>query len=154
MDKKQFLSASNGNGEPMLATITEDRPNGAMLIKVDGVTNFPTRFIATTGQVDGSGFLVADTMSVFYAHTDLASPNNIYIDRFATGYSDKGNTAGERVMVKPTSEWANEVAEAIEDIGYMKNTNSDKMMVISTAKTQPQPDPNYDILWLRPIDKE
>lgn len=153
MDKKQFLKAGN-SGESMLATITESRPTGTMILRVDGTTNFPEKFIATTGQIDINGYLVADTMNVLFAHIDTRQPNLVFIDGWADGYSDRGNTVGDKLVIKPTTEWANTVATGLANVGNIQNITNNEYIKVAVSETQPEPSPTHDILWLKPIGDE
>jgi hypothetical protein len=106
------LSASDGAGEPVRATVqSPGRSIGSTTIPVQATTNWPTgTFIATTGTLLSSGKLDPTTVQVFYG---TASGTDITITAFAAGYSDVGNAAGDVVVIKPTTEWANIVSEGI-----------------------------------------
>lgn len=151
MNDKEYLKASNGNGEPLLATVSEDRAVGSLILKVDGTTNFPRKFIATTGDIDNNGYLVATTMTQFFGHTTQEEPNRVFIDKIVPGYHDIGNVSGQKVSIKPTSEWANIVGDTVGNVGNMFNINSGEYVKLSISETQPEPDSQNDILWLKPI---
>lgn len=106
------LSASDGVGEPSRATVqSPGRSIGSTAIPVDTTTNWPAgTFIATTGTLLSSGKLDPTTVQVFYG---TASGTTITITSFAAGYTDKGNTAGDVVVIKPSTEWANLVSDGI-----------------------------------------
>lgn len=106
------LSASDGAGEPVRATVqSPGRSIGSTTIPVQATTNWPSgTFIATTGTLLSSGKLDPTTVQVFYG---TASGTDITITAFAAGYSDVGNEAGDVVVIKPSTEWANVVAEGI-----------------------------------------
>jgi hypothetical protein len=106
------LSASNGGGEPVRATVQSPRSIGSTAITVNATTNWPTgTFIATTGNLLSTGTLDPTTAQVFYG---TASGTAITITAFAAGYTDKGNAEGDVVVLKPTTEWANVVASGLQ----------------------------------------
>lgn len=104
------LQASDGAGESIRATVqSPGRSIGSSVIPVNAITNYPTgTFIGITGKLTASNTLT--NAQVFYG---TASGTNITITSFAPGYSDLGNSAGDVVVIKPTTEWANLVAKFI-----------------------------------------
>jgi microcystin-dependent protein len=105
------LAASDGSGEPVRATVLNPRNIGSADIDVNAITNYPTgTFIATTGTLQANGTLDPATAQVFYG---TATDDIITITGFAAGYTDKGNAEGDVVVIKPTTEWANIIAEAV-----------------------------------------
>jgi hypothetical protein len=110
----QALSASNGSGEAVRATVQAARAIGSTTISVNATTNWPTGpFIATTGTLQANGTLLSTTVQVFYG---TASGTAITITSFAPGYTDKGNAINDVVVLKPTTEWANQVQKVIANI--------------------------------------
>lgn len=105
MDYSQ-LSVSDGTGETVVANIESNRAISSTTIDVDSVENFPQAFIAASGDVTAEGFIDPDTMTVFVGHLDSG---DIIIDAFAPGYSDAGNSAGQIVVIKPNTYWADEI---------------------------------------------
>jgi len=106
------LSASDGSGEAVRATVLSTREVGSANIDVNAITNYPTgTFIATTGTFLSSGKLDPTTVQVFYGTADGTT---ITITSFAAGYSDLGNAIGDVVVLKPTTEWANIVAQGMQ----------------------------------------
>lgn len=105
------LSASNGNGEAVRATVQSVRNIGSTAILVNATTNWPTgQFIATTGKLLANGTLDPTTAQVFYG---TAANTTITITSFAPGYTDKGNSVNDVVVVKPSTEWANTIGSFI-----------------------------------------
>jgi microcystin-dependent protein len=105
------LSASNGSGEPVRATVLSAREIGSADIDVNAITNYPTgTFIATTGTLQANGTLNPATVQVFYG---TATDDTVTIVGFAEGYTDLGNAENDIVVIKPTTEWANTMAEAV-----------------------------------------
>ena len=144
-----LIRASNGSGDAVKATVTNARVISSTTIQVDATTNWPSKFIATVGDVDGTGAFVPATVTVF---NGILSGGNIEITSFAPGYTDTGNTPGQVVVLKPTTAWANEVADTLavahNQDGTLKNNSvtADKLdfttfkpswQVVSTAGVVP-----------------
>ena len=134
-----LIRASNGSGDAVKATVTNARVISSTTLQVSAITNFPSKFIATVGSVDGTGAFVPATVTVFNGHT---SGGNIEIDSFAPGYTDLGNTPGQIVVLKPTTAWANEIGSVLDavhnDNGTLKansvNTAAITNANVTTAK--------------------
>jgi microcystin-dependent protein len=111
----EALAASDGSGEPIRATVqSPGREKGSMVIPVNATTNWPNgTFIATTGTLLANGTLSPTTAQVFYGTAD---ETNVTITSFAAGYTDQGNLTDDVVVLKPTTEWANIVQDAISNI--------------------------------------
>jgi microcystin-dependent protein len=111
----EALAASDGSGEPIRATVqSPGREKGSMVIPVNATTNWPNgTFIATTGTLLANGTLSPTTAQVFYGTAD---ETNVTITSFAAGYTDQGNLTNDVVVIKPTTEWANIVQDAISNI--------------------------------------
>lgn len=116
-----LIRASNGSGDAVKATVTNARVISSTTIQVDATTNWPSKFIAAVGNVDGTGAFVPATVTVF---NGILSGGNIEITSFAPGYTDLGNTPEQVVVLKPTTAWANEMANTLavshNDNGTMK----------------------------------
>lgn len=112
-----LIRASNGSGDAVKATVANARVISSTTLQVDATTNWPSKFIATVGDVDGTGAFVPATVTVF---NGILSGGNIEITSFAPGYTDIGNTPGQIVVLKPTTAWANEVASTL---GVAHNDN-------------------------------
>lgn len=107
-----YLPASNGSGDAALMHITAPRLTGATTLTVDSIVNVPTKFIGTAGTPLATGFIDPATAINFKGHT---SGSNLVIDSFEPGSTDAGNTAGQIVIIKPTSGWTNRVASFIKN---------------------------------------
>ena len=130
-----YTRASNGSGEAIRALVTSPRDIGDMDLIVDSVLNYPTKFIATCGDLDiETGLFDPDSITIFYAQL---VGSIIQIDEFAPGYSDVGNAIGQTVLLKPTTPWADAVAEAGGGTGSG----------IIVSPTAP-PSPEEDDFWL------
>lgn len=130
-----LIRASNGSGDAVKATVTNARVISSTTLQIDATTNWPNKFIATVGDVDGTGAFVPATVTVF---NGILSGGNIEITSFAPGYTDIGNTPGQVVVLKPTTAWANEVADTLavahNDNGTLK-ANSVPSTALATNAT-------------------
>ncbi len=121
MDDYSKLSASDGTGEAVVANIENNRSIGATTLDVDNVDNWPAEFIFVTGTLNPNNYIDNSSMTIMYGHLDAG---NIVIDGYAPGYTDAGNTAGQIAIIKPTTEWVNQVVElarvAHDDDGKLK----------------------------------
>lgn len=105
-----ILRASDGNGEAVRSIVTAIRMPGSTTLSVDSLTNWPAKFIATSGSLLEDGTLDPATVTVFEGHTNVSQ---IIIDSYAPGYSDIGNSEGQVVVVKPTTWWADQLTSVI-----------------------------------------
>lgn len=111
MNYDEYLNASNGLGEAVRANVVVEREVGSIEINVDSVLNWPYKFIATSGMLDtDTGTFDPETVTVFYGHIN---GTYIEIDEFAPGYPDIGNQANEIIVLKPTTAWADGVANRV-----------------------------------------
>lgn len=113
MDDPDYLKASDGNGNAVLANITADRAIASTVIEVDNVDNWPDKFIVTTGVLDVNGYITDESKTEMSAHLE---GGDIVIDDFEPGYSDTGNVEDQVAIIKQTTGWANRVKEFISDI--------------------------------------
>ena len=109
----RYLRASDGTGSAVLAHITIPRLAGATVLKVDNVDNWPPFFIATTGKLNPTGYIIEATKKEFRGHLQGA---DIIIDGFEPGFTDEGNTTDQVVIIKQTTGWADRTQEAIAEI--------------------------------------
>ena len=127
----EYIRASDGNGEAVRAIVLEQRDPGDMSLIVDSVLNWPHDFIATSGVLDvDTGLLDPDTMCIFYAHLDGTI---IMIDDFAPGYSDVGHNINEVLLLKPTTAWADLVAEQVQEPGLPAGGVDGEVLVKQSA---------------------
>lgn len=147
MDNSKYIYASNGVGEAPRLTITAARAPGATSLTVDSVTNWPSFFVATTGTLNTeSGIIDPASVKVFRGH--IAS-GKIEIDEFAPGYDDVGNTVGEIVVLKPTTFWADTIAEVMAAVQDSLGGATPVKFVVS--ETQPAPEVGKQIIWFEPL---
>lgn len=125
MSDYNYLQASNGSGDVPLIHLTAARAPGATVFAVDTVTNVPTNFLATCGTLLPSGFLDTTTKTDFKGHVSGAT---LVIDSFEPGTTDAGNTSTQVIVIKPTTGWANRVAQFL-----MNMTNKGTPEAVTTA---------------------
>jgi len=127
------LVGSDGDGEAVRATVqSPGRSIGSSVIPVNAITNWPTgECIVTTGTLQANNTIASP--QVFYA---TASGTSVTITGFAPGYTDLGNSAGDVVVIKPTTEWANLVAQFVADLlgtGTAQNLTANQLAVAAAA---------------------
>lgn len=150
MPSINLIRGSDGNGNASVATVQATRSPMATTIQVNTTTNWPTTFMATMGTphtfvdpVTGEQITVISEATAvdFKGHLD---GGNIEIDSIAPGYTDLGSQTGDIVIIKPTTEWANNVADTLavvhEDDGTLKDDVVDTDAVQDDAITTPKID--------------
>lgn len=138
MDPKEYIKASDGNGEAVRAIVTEDRGVTNMALIVDSILNWPHKFIATSGEVDADDIFIPETVTVFYGYLDGSI---IMIEEFAPGYSDIGNFENQVVVLKPTTPWADSVAAAVEGASSLPDGGLTGQALIKAS------DADQDVEW-------
>lgn len=104
-----------GNDGANLASsprITTIRSPGSTTILVDTVAGLPASFIAEMGTPDLVTGLITNGV-VFRGHTGTGE---VIIDDIGAGYADAGSAVNDVIVLKPTAEWANNIADAIESL--------------------------------------
>lgn len=104
----EYIRASDGNGEAVRGSVTHNRAPGSTVLKVDSHTNYPAKFILTTGATLPDNTLDPATVQVMLCSLSGADIN---IDAFAPGYGDVGNSVGEVTLIKPATAWADSIAD-------------------------------------------
>lgn len=122
----EYLKASDGNGEAATATVTTYRAPGDTNLITDTVSHWPVKGIATSGKLKPDGTLDQTTVTVF---SYVLTGSIIVIDSIAPGYTDMGNEVGQRVVVKPTTLWADTV---VANLGEGGSSNLDGGLATST----------------------
>lgn len=128
-----YLPASNGSGDPPLMHVTATRLTGATTLQVDTITNVPAKFIATYGVLGSDGLITAASARNFKGHTSGA---DLIIDAFEPGSTDAGNAIGDIVVIKPTTGWADRIAQFIKDMtnfGTPENIWASAISAVSAA---------------------
>jgi len=125
------IKASDGTGPASIATVQSTRAALSSTIVVDTVDNINTTFYGTMGTphtfVDP---VTSETITViseatavdFSGHVD---GSNLEIDAIDAGFTDNGSDVGDIIIIKPTTEHMNNVADVLEvahnDDGTIKN---------------------------------
>lgn len=125
------IKASDGSGNASVATVQSTRSSGASTIIVDTVLGINAGgFAGTMGTPHTfTDPVTSETITViseatavdFIGHVD---GSNLEIDTIAPGYVDNGSEVGDIVIIRPTTQWGDEVAElfevTLEDDGELK----------------------------------
>lgn len=128
----ELIKASDGTGNANVATIQSTRAALATTIDVDTVNNINAAgFAATMGTPHTfTDPVTSETITViseatavdFFGHVD---GTNLEIDTIAPGYTDAGSAVGDIVIIRPTTQWGDEVATILEvahnDDGTLKD---------------------------------
>jgi hypothetical protein len=128
------IAASDGSGNASVATIQSTRSVGATTISVDTVADIPSTangFYAAMGTPHTfTDPITSETITViseatcvdFQGHIDTGQ---IIIDAIAPGQTDLGSAVGDIVIIKPTTQWGDNVSAVIgvahDDNGDLKN---------------------------------
>lgn len=111
-DLTDYLRASNGSGEAVRCIVVEPRGVGDLVFNNTTPTNWHTYFIAMAGTVDPvTDRFIEGEYIVFKGHLDGSA---ITIDELAPGYVDNGNLEDDIIVIKPTTLWADIVADAVD----------------------------------------
>lgn len=114
------IRGSDGAGNASVMTVQADRAALSTTIIVDTVLNVPDEFIGTWGTphtfqdpITGEEITVISEASAvdFRGHVD---GGNIEIDQVSPGYTDNGNSVGDIIIIKPTTDWSNNVANILD----------------------------------------
>lgn len=119
----EIVKGSDGSGNANLATVQNSRSPGATTIIVDTVLGInPAGFAGSMGTphtftdpVTGETITVIseETAVDFTGHVD---GSNLEIDDIAPGYTDAGSEIGDIVIIRPTTQYADNLAEVIESL--------------------------------------
>lgn len=146
MPDLKLIAASDGNGEAVQASVTSARAISSTTLVVDSVANFPDYFILTTGELNSDGEIDPSSVQVMLAHL---SGSNIEIDSFAPGYPDIGNSVGNLALIKPTTEWANQIAALLgvtmNDDGTFNSAAITDMLGSGKTATDLRMQPRLDV---------
>jgi len=116
----EIIKGSDGSGPAAVATVQSSRSIGATTIDVDTVAGFNAGGFAGamgtphtfTDPVTSEDITVISeaTLVEFTGHIDSG---NIEIDDIAPGFSDLGSSVGDIVIVRPTTQYADNLAEVL-----------------------------------------
>lgn len=126
------IKASNGAGNASVVTIQNDRAPLATTIIGDTTQGLPETFFASMGTphtfidpVTSEEITVIseETAVDFAGHID---GGNLEIDEIAPGYTDIGSEVGDIVIIRPTTQYADNIADVLDaahnDDGTLKDT--------------------------------
>lgn len=114
-----LIKASNGTGNASMATVQSVRNSGVTTIVVDTVNNFPATFMGSMGTPHTfMDPVTAEQITVISEATAVdftghVSGSNLEIDSIAPGYTDGGSKVGDIVVIRPTTDWANNIASVL-----------------------------------------
>lgn len=143
------LKASDGSGNANVATVQSSRSSGASTIIVDTVTGINvTGFSGSMGTPHTfTDPITSETITViseatavdFTGHVD---GSNLEIDDIAPGYVDNGSEVGDIIIIRPTTQWSDNLAETLEvahnDDGTLKNDAVTTNVIDDDAVTAPK----------------
>lgn len=136
------LRASDGSGNASVATVQSTRAALASTIIVDTVLGINATFVGTMGTPHTfTDPVTSETITViseatavdFAGHVD---GSNLEIDTIAPGYTDNGSAVGDIVIIRPTTQWSDALADVLEvshdDDGTLKSGAVDDYDVLGT----------------------
>lgn len=139
MQSIERIKASDGSGNANVATVQSTRSPGASTISVDTVLGIneggfegsmgtPHTF---TDPVTNETITVIseDTCVDFSGHVD---GGNLEIDDIAPGYTDLGSEVGDIVIIRPTTNYANNLADVLAEGHNDDGTPNDNTIHAST----------------------
>lgn len=139
------LKASDGSGNASIATVQSVRSGGATTIDVDTVSGFPASFFATMGTPHTfTDPVTSETITVISEATAVdfegsVDGSSLEIDEIAPGYTDGGSEVGDIVIVRPTTQWGDEVAGilgvSLNDDGTLKDDTVGTDQVVDASVT-------------------
>lgn len=126
------IRASDGSGNANIATVQSSRAALSSTINVDTIAGINDTFFASMGTPhtftdpitsETITVISEDTAVDFSGHVD---GSNLEIDDIAPGYTDGGSEVGDIIIIKPTTQWGDNVADVLDvshdDDGTMKLT--------------------------------
>lgn len=132
MQSIAYIPGSDGAANASLMTVTDVRAPLASTILVNTVANVPDKFYASMGTPNTfTDPITGETITViseatavdFAGHVD---GSNIEIDEIAPGYTDNGSEVGDIIIIRPITEWANNIhnilSQSLEDDGKIKES--------------------------------
>lgn len=128
------IKASDGSGNASIVTIQNVRSPGATTIVGDTVSGLPSGaegFYATMGTphtfidpvTSEEITVISEATAVdFSGHVDAG---NIEIDDIAPGYTDLGSAVGDIVVIRPTTQWSDNVSDVLAEEHADDGSHSD-----------------------------
>lgn len=114
------IRASDGGGNANVATVQSSRSPGSSTIIVDTVLNIGDKFMGSMGTphtftdpvTSEVITVISEATAVdFSGHVDGA---NLEIDDIAPGYTDLGSDVGDIIIIRPTTQYADNVADVLD----------------------------------------
>lgn len=136
-----LIKGSDGTGNAATAIVSTLRAPSASTLIVSTVDNIPATFYASMGTphtftdpVTGETITVISEATAvdFRGHVDGI---NLEIDAIAPGYTDAGSAVGDIIVIRPITEWANNVADVLAEEHKDDGTHSDITATSITATT-------------------
>lgn len=142
----EYIKGSDGSGNAEIATVQNTRAPGASTIVVDTVVGInPDGFMGSMGTphtftdpiTSEIITVISEATAVdFSGHVDGA---DLEIDDIAPGYVDNGSEVGDIIMIRPTTQYADQLAEVLEvshnDDGTLKDDTVDTDQLVDEAVT-------------------
>lgn len=116
-----LIKASDGTGNASVATVQSTRSPGSTTLTVDTVDNIPATFYGTMGTPHTfTDPVTSETITVISEATAVdfkghVSTTHLEIDAIAPGQTDLGSEVGDIIIIKPTTEWADNVADVLDE---------------------------------------
>lgn len=114
------IKGSNGSGNANMATIQSTRSPGALSIIVDTVLDInPAGFAGTMGTPHTfTDPVTSETITVISEATAVdftghVNGSHLEIDAIAPGYTDAGSAIGDIVVIRPTTQYADNLAAVL-----------------------------------------
>lgn len=133
----QRIKASDGSGNANLATVQSTRAPLATTLVVNTVVGFnATSFDGSMGTPHTfTDPVTSETITVISEATCVdftghVNGINLVIDTIAPGYTDLGSAIGDIVVIRPTTDWANNVAAVLGT-----SHNDDGSLIGSAVRT-------------------
>lgn len=137
------IRASDGSGNANVATVQSSRSPLASTIIVDTVVGINATFMGSMGTphtfvdpITSEEITVISEATVvdFSGHVD---GSNLEIDDIAPGYTDLGSEVGDIVIIRPTTQWGDNVADVLDvshdDDGGLKDDIVDTPQIADGA---------------------
>lgn len=134
-----YIKASDGSGNASLMTITQVRTAPATTITVNTVSGAPTKFFATMGTPHTfNDPVTGETITIISEATavDFAghiSSGKVEIDAIAPGQTDLGSKVGDIIIIRPTTQWADNISDVLSESHNDDGTLKDN--IVTAAKT-------------------
>lgn len=143
MQSLLYAKGSDGLANASLMTVTNTRSPGASTIITNTVANAPSYFFGSMGTphtftdpVTGETItVISDATAVDFAgHIDSG---HVEIISIAPGYTDLGSQVGDIIVIRPITEWANNIFNVLnaehKDDGAHKAVTADSIVVAGAS---------------------